>query len=211
MYGEDWDNIPTGDIGTGGLSTQVINDLQDKIPVGLSLEYKTPTNARITFNLSTDAGRVKFYDLYFRPEAGAKGFNQTVNASEVSNWSKVDVEVTPFLDATNFGDQTKFDMKNKIFVDFSETPGPLNGETLCVRGTLTDGSDFIATASDGSGTLKTAGDDTIATISGSKIDFSSHTSNFSTLTGISANYDTTDSTVASKIVIEHELLGDLSS
>ena len=82
---------------------------------------------------------------------------------------------------------------------------------MCVRGTLTGGSSFVATTTDGS-SIKIDGDgDQIGTVSGSELDFTDFTDNFITLTGISGNYDTNDSTVASKIVIEQELLGELAS
>ena len=200
LYGED------GGIGN---SAKVLNNLKDSIPVGLSLQHKTPTNAKITFSLDTLEGRVTFNDLYFRggPPPGTKGFNQTVKSSEVGSWSKVDVEVTPFNNATNFGTQTKFDLKNKLVTSNFST----SGCSLSVRGTVADSSSFVATTNDGSAIRIDGSGTQVGTVSGTKLDFSSYTDNFNTITGISANYDVTDSTVASKIVVEHELLGELAS
>jgi len=212
LYGEDWP-ITQGD--DTDSNTQVVNNLTNKLPVGLSLEYKRPTNATITFNLDTIEGTVAFNDLYFRggPPPGTRGFNQIVKSTApplgVGSWSSVAVQVTPFGSLSDFGNQYKFDLKNKLSTENFAT----SGGTFAVRGTDDEDADFVATLQSGTNIAYGDAGTVIGTVNGSEIDFTlgNDTNAFNSIIGISGNYDITDSTVASNIVIEHELLGELAS
>ena len=123
--------------------TVINQQLRDNVMIGLSLEYKNPTNVEMNFVLDGgDDAIAAFNGLYNRGGVvGTKGFNQTISAGDIArasgengSWKKVDVSVVPPESSFNSyiveGNTNKtIDLKNKITV--SEL-----GSTLQFRGNV---------------------------------------------------------------------------
>ena len=132
----------------GDQEISVINQqLRDSVLVGLSLEYRDPTNVEIDFVMEGGDDAVgAFNGIYNRQgEVNTKGFNQTIDAARISSvsgvngsWKSAKVQVIPYsgnqIIGRNSDDEPinkTFDLKNKLTI--SET-----GTTLQFRGFIND-------------------------------------------------------------------------
>ena len=195
----------------------VTNILQNKIPVGVSLEYNIPTNMRIVFRGLDSAGQANLTNLYFRgsPEPGTKGFNQTITTTGIGSWSNVDFEITPFGGAVNFGNQHSFDLKNDVIDENIYA----DGTTLCARG-ISSGVDFLATWNSSTksfyinGTVsdenKIGGFDSLTNSTKSELYFDS--TKYDSLKGISGNFNiSVGEKGRNTIIVKDEVIAELVS
>jgi hypothetical protein len=175
--------------------TDIKNDLDDQVMVGLTFDYKVPTEAIITFNLN---GNSTIFG-----ENHSTGFNQTVKESEVGTWSTVQAGVSGPID------QRRFDLKNKLETTYNSngTPGGEDGNTFEVRIMDTAATPVaqIGVISGSGVTNIVANSQTIGTADTDSGLVVLDDSKMSELQGISANYLNT----LNQIKIKDELLGYL--
>lgn len=205
---------------------QLITDnIKHDVMVGLTLQYKEPTDARISFVLEDSNVNGAFNQLYNRGgNAQTTGFNQTIKASDIGTvaganggWKSATVEVTPYGDNTIIipsATNTTIDLKNKLTIDQA-------GSTFSFRGYAdgdssypfvggfsgTDRSTLIVNQMLGGIPILMGVGTTLGTadLDRGYVNFNLNL-NAATQTaylyGLTANYDST-----SRIEIKHELLG----
>jgi hypothetical protein len=105
--------------------TVINQQLRDNVMVGLSLEYRKPTNVDMQFTMDGGDDAVSaFNGLYNRGGVvNTTGFNQTISAADIArasdqtgSWKSVEVDVLPYnTDTTIAGIENKtIDLKNKL-------------------------------------------------------------------------------------------------
>jgi len=185
-----YDQITGTILGTSSVVTDTLSNLKNDVMVGITFQYKAPTEVTVTCNLnsSDSSDYQQFSSLYPR------GFNQTVDASVPSSWSSAKAEITaPLTDR-------KFDLKNKLESYVTTQPA---GVTFTVK--ITDTSDVAQTGFiTGSGLVNiVANSVTIGTVNTDTGYIVLDDTKMNSLQGITANY----SNELTQIKIQHEILG----
>jgi len=112
--------------------TVINQQLRDNVLVGLSLEYRDPTNTEITLTMEGGTEAVGAFNAIYNRigEVGTKGFNQKIDSAEISrvsgvdgSWKSAKVEVIPYTgneildrDLNNDPINKTIDLKNKLTI-----------------------------------------------------------------------------------------------
>ena len=179
---------------TSQVPEQIINDFNDEVLVGLTLQYREPLEVDITFTSNEPIS--SFNSAY------GKGFNQTF--SDTLNASLIKVETTkiPSIQAGSSGEISgKFDFKNNI--DYSSS-----GTTFSI--TLNTSAGFTTAGISGDSGLIFAGGETVSnsvigTTNNGK--FALDPSKYTTVAGVSLFYSPGIINVTEELMANPKIVG----
>jgi hypothetical protein len=190
LIGGAGDSVKT----TSQVPEQIINDFADEILVGLTLQYREPLEADITFTTNEPAS--DFAAAYGR------GFNQTF--SNNLNSSLINLETTriPNIQAGSSGELSgKFDFKNRI--DYTTS-----GTTFSI--TLNTASGFTTAGISASSGLIFAGGVTVSNnVLGTTNEgrFALDPAKYTTVAGISLNYTPGEIKATQELLVNPKIIG----
>ena len=190
LIGGAGDSVKT----TSQVPEQIINDFADEILVGLTLQYREPLEADITFTTNEPAS--DFAAAYGR------GFNQTFSNNLNSSVVKLETTRIPNIQGGSSGELSgRFDFKNRI--DYTTS-----GTTFSI--TLNTASGFTTAGISASSGLIFAGGVTVSnTTLGTTNEgrFALDPAKYTTVAGISLNYTPGEIKATQELLVNPKIIG----